>query len=512
MPINFGGFVGGGGGTTVIESSALTVATRSDNSHPAVFTNFAALEAYTATSDGTSDAASINVTSAENARQVFAVGTLNSNNQVTDVTAAYIRLNTAWVAVATNLVGTPGADGTGVDLSGFTDGQVPMVQSGNLAVSSIQQNTDGSIDIDALTRYERDSIQLGDQGFQEAYGALIKFRSLITNRNGIYNFSYYDTTSGSEKAVRVNLAAEDTLSNGVVATEDLPLTGSFTRTPSAIEAINELVFTSTPNTVLQGVRFTVTAQGQSEPYFYYPTRADWEAGTGEDLTADGSGNVTVNVSNSPLVAFDIIPVTVAYVVDSGVIRGTGSEPTFSVGRNVITLTTLADEDDIADAIINGTHTGITATAGTEINGVRTVNLTVTGTTPPAQATVTSFSVQGQSVVVDAGTDIGGVKTFNYSVENSNLVTAGAISFTPPGGSTTTIVNNVDPAGTSATGTVTSTTLTAGQSGVYTISFPVTAGGTIERTFTVRARTPAETLYYGTMATNTLQPHVKVDQE
>lgn len=83
--------------------------------------------------------------------------------------------------------------------------------------------------MDALARYERDSIQLG---FQEAYGALIKFRSLITNRNGIYNFSYYDTTSGSEKAVRVNLAAEDTLSNGVAATEDFSLTGSFTRTPS----------------------------------------------------------------------------------------------------------------------------------------------------------------------------------------------------------------------------------------------------------------------------------------
>lgn len=50
------------------------------------------------------------------------MGTLNSGNQVTAITAAYIRLNTAWVAVATNLVGTPGADGVdgaGVDLSGL---------------------------------------------------------------------------------------------------------------------------------------------------------------------------------------------------------------------------------------------------------------------------------------------------------------------------------------------------------------------------------------------------------
>ncbi|CAM0101652.1 hypothetical protein PODOV084v1_p0001 [Vibrio phage 340E47.2] len=101
----------GGGG-----SNLLIAATRSDNNNPAVFTDFAALEAYTATAAGTADAQSINVNNSRLAEEVFAVGTLNASNQVTAVTAAYIRLDGEWVAVAANLVGTPGADGTdGVD-------------------------------------------------------------------------------------------------------------------------------------------------------------------------------------------------------------------------------------------------------------------------------------------------------------------------------------------------------------------------------------------------------------
>lgn len=110
MPANFGqGSTSGDGGG----GGALVVATRSDNSNPAIFADFAALEAYTATSEGTTDAASINVTVSTAARQVFAVGTLNSGNQVTAITAAYIRLNDVWVSVVTNLVGTPGQDGSG---------------------------------------------------------------------------------------------------------------------------------------------------------------------------------------------------------------------------------------------------------------------------------------------------------------------------------------------------------------------------------------------------------------
>ena len=100
--VNFGGNGGGG--------NALVVATRSDNGDPAVFADFATLETYAATTSGTNDANSINVSDANDAMEVFGVGTISSG-QVTSLTAAYIRLNNAWVAVATNLVGSPGQDG-----------------------------------------------------------------------------------------------------------------------------------------------------------------------------------------------------------------------------------------------------------------------------------------------------------------------------------------------------------------------------------------------------------------
>lgn len=134
----------GGGGQ-------LIVATRSDNSNPAVFADFAALETYTATTEGTADAARINVTDADDAEEVFAVGTLNASNQVTAITAAYIRISPNWVAVATNLVGTPGAqgpagtpgsDGQGVDFTGIEDGQYLIKQGSSTAGASLSETSD----------------------------------------------------------------------------------------------------------------------------------------------------------------------------------------------------------------------------------------------------------------------------------------------------------------------------------------------------------------------------------
>lgn len=98
-------FAGDGGGGSLI------VATRTDNDNPAIFADFAALETYAATPDGTTDANRINVGDQGDAMEVFGVGTLNNGNQVTSITAAYIRLDNEWVSVATNLVGSPGLQG-----------------------------------------------------------------------------------------------------------------------------------------------------------------------------------------------------------------------------------------------------------------------------------------------------------------------------------------------------------------------------------------------------------------
>ncbi len=99
---------------------ALRVADRSDTNNPAVFSTFAELETYTATPSGTADATRINVDNANQAQEAFVLGTLNAQNQVTDITAAYVRVNNAWVAVTAIFAGTPGrngADGLALEFS-----------------------------------------------------------------------------------------------------------------------------------------------------------------------------------------------------------------------------------------------------------------------------------------------------------------------------------------------------------------------------------------------------------
>lgn len=91
---------------------ALKVATRSDNNNPAVFTNFAALETYTATTQGTADANRINVDNVNRAEEAFVLGTLDASNRVQTITAAYARVNGQWVAITAIFAGSPGQNGT----------------------------------------------------------------------------------------------------------------------------------------------------------------------------------------------------------------------------------------------------------------------------------------------------------------------------------------------------------------------------------------------------------------
>lgn len=97
---------GGSGG-----GNPLRVYARSDNGQPAVFATFAALETYTATQNGTSDAADINVSTASAAMFAFVVGTISNN--VLDAESVYIRLSGEWVLAINDLVGLPGSDGMG---------------------------------------------------------------------------------------------------------------------------------------------------------------------------------------------------------------------------------------------------------------------------------------------------------------------------------------------------------------------------------------------------------------
>ena len=200
--------IGGGGG------GALVVATRSDNSQPAVFADIAARDAYTLTASGITDAAEINVTDADDARFVFVVGTL-SGGDVATITAAYIRLSGAWVAVSTNLVGTAGTDGTDgtdgqdgtngtdgapgedgvVDLSGVAPNTVPVVNpAGDALISSALKQTTSLV---ATMPFSGPGERVLDIGPISAVseGSTVSF--LDRSRGRMFGAVVHDTTIGS---------------------------------------------------------------------------------------------------------------------------------------------------------------------------------------------------------------------------------------------------------------------------------------------------------------------------
>lgn len=474
MPANFGPTSSGGGGGGG-SGGPLIVATRSDNSNPAVFADFAALETYTATPDGTTDAANINVSSSTSATTVFAVGTLNTGNQVTSISAAYIRLSGAWVSVATNLVGTPGADGGGVTFAGLDPYEVVMIGPDGDPIHSGIRRTDngaGPYEFDETSVFPQESIQIGYSGILSAFGAVPQIRSYISDRRLIQPFTYWSKAAGSERSREITIAPTESLDVQTDTSTVMPLSGTFTMTTTASEALTDIYFTLTAGTSIEGLRFRARVQGSSDVFYYYPTRADYESGNGTDFTDSGNDPnvVRLDIIAAPIVVFEAQTIEVDYAYDSGSLLGDATNiPAFSVDRSIITLTDLAYRSEIPAPM-------------------------------PQTPVINSFSIQGQSTSVDAGTALTGSQVFNYSVTNPSQVGTGTITQTS-GGTTGTLSAAVDPTQTSISLTVTDATLAAGQEAVFTLTFPINSGGNLTRAFTVRARTPAETLYYGTMATN-----------
>jgi len=475
MPANFGPSSGSGEGSGSGGGGALIVATRTDNSNPAVFADFAALETYTATPDGTTDAANINVSSSTSATTVFAVGTLNTGNQVTSITAAYIRLNGTWEAVATNLVGTPGADGGGVTFSGLDPYEVVMIGPNSEPIHSGIRRTNsgtGPYEFDETSVFPQESIQIGYSGILSAFGAVPQIRSYISGRRLIQPFTYWSKAAGTERTREITLEPSERVDAQTDTSTTIPLSGTFSMQATASEALTDLYFTLAPGTSVTALRFRARIEGMTEPFYYYPTRADYEEGTGADFADTGNdpNTIRLDIISAPLVVFEAQTLEIDYEIDSGSILGDASNnPAVSVDRNVISLTDLAYVSEIPAPV-------------------------------PQTPSISQFRIQGQATSVDAGTTLTGNKTFQYGVVNADQVGTGSITQSA-GGTTGTLSASVDPTQTSIDLPVTDATLAAGESSVFTLTFPITSGGNLTISFTVRARTPAETLYYGTIDTN-----------
>lgn len=187
------------------------------------------------------------------------------------------------------------------------------------------------------------TIQVGEGLEISAAGVLQISRSKLTGiqyLNPIYSFD----TTGSQLPFWIEFQPE---SNLIVYADDstsTPLTGSFPTAATENELINRIIFKTNPNATLTGVRVQVIADSTGDPIFYFPSKADWLDGIGQDIVADASGMAQINITDIPIALLQGETLTNEYRVDSGVVLGDGvSTPYLEVARQTGTFYNLLTE-------------------------------------------------------------------------------------------------------------------------------------------------------------------------
>lgn len=338
-------FGGGGGG-----AGSLIIATRSDNGNPAVFTDIAARDAYTATADGTADAARINVTDANQAQEAFAVGTLNGSNQVTSITAAFIRLNGIWVAVATNLVGTPGTPGApgqdGVaDLTSVTNGRIPYNNAGTLENSPLRRLSNGNVFIQGIANIEAGTLALGPFIDISERGGFIGLTNGLDDEFTLVDYRTPQDAATSRPRILELTAGQANTVLQAIDTETLTSPVAFSYTPTTLSRVNAFIFQV--GTAVTNLRFRIRDNADPTVILkYFPSEADWLDNTGVDFA---QGQMFLNLGNSelPLSANRTLDIDVLF--DSGSLLGdTNGFPTLTVVNQPGQFTDLAYLDDTFD--------------------------------------------------------------------------------------------------------------------------------------------------------------------
>lgn len=487
----FDGTTGGGAG-------ALLVATRSDNNQPAVFSDFSALETYTATPDGTTDAARINVSDADLAEEVFALGTLDGNDQVESITAAFIRLDNAWVSVATNIAGTPGAPGQDgqADLTGLTDQRVPFNNAGSLEDSPIRVMSDGSAFVQGITRIESGTLAVGPFVEVSERGGFLG----LTNAFGDeFTFVDYRTPRGEPSSAPRLLEyteAENNFDIQTVQTESLSSPVSFQYTPTMLARTNALL--GQVGTDVTNLRFRVTnVNDVTQVLKYWPSEAAWLDGTGEDFVA---GQIMIDFEDTELPLNQNTTLQIDIRFDSGTLLGdTNGVPALTAILQRGQFADVALDRQLVDGIsaeVSGQALTISLSRGGTLSDLMaTVNIPAGGSTPApgnTSASITRFEIAGQPTSVLAGTELSGTKTFNYNVNHPEDV-SGNLSLVQNG---VVLRSDISPSGNTFTHAITAQTLNNNQQAVFELRGITNENIAIQMFFRVRAHLPAEQMFYG----------------
>ena len=245
------------------------------------------------------------------------------------------------------------------------DGKIPFKASGEFEDSPLSwSGVPGENVISSETiEVPPGTIQIGEGLKMSAAGVIPIFNSLLTGKKYVPNLFEYDST-GSNTPFALDIAAETQVIVQADFSASTPLTGTFNTTTTTSQFINSFELKTNASAVLAGVKLQLVSQSTGEPIYYFPSKAAWEDDTGEDLTADGSGNIKIGFEEAPLGLLVGETITTSYKIDSGVLLGTGTVPYHAIDQQIATFVNMATEPWVVDYVAQ--HGGGGATTFTEL--------------------------------------------------------------------------------------------------------------------------------------------------
>ncbi|MCP3924536.1 MAG: hypothetical protein GY714_18335 [Desulfobacterales bacterium] len=320
----------------------------------------------------------------------------------------------------------------------ITNTYIPIKLSGAFANAPIHWSGVSGQDIvfDEAIDLPPGTMKIGEGQSTSAIGVIPFWTSSLTGYTYSGILHRYNTTTGSvDRPFTSSFAgATDIVVSG--GTDSVPLTGTIPITTTAIEAILAFKFLTDPSATVNGIRVVVTSVATGNPLYYYPTKAKYLAGEGNDLTADGSGNISVDISHAPLGLLSGQALTYTYAADSGVIKGTGVIPALTISRMITTLKSVIIDDGSGNVSVDGdVHVGRNVVVNGTITSQSTENLLVTdnhillnngyvSTAAISGGVVHNLQSTGLTDTVTAGAFVAGVA----STSNPTVATVGATTF------------------------------------------------------------------------------------
>lgn len=241
-----------------------------------------------------------------------------------------------------NITG-PGSD----IIDNTTEGSIPVKQGNSFVDSPMSwSGTEGDnvVSIETM-EVPPGTFQIGEGLKMSAAGVVPIYRSSLTGITYMPCLNSFDT-SGSDRPFWFELEAEQ---NDIVQpdfSQPVPLSGMFEIVVSDTSIINCIILRCTPNDVVDGMRIRISSQTTGNPIYYYPSKAKWNKGEGEDIQVGPDGRFVLDISNAPLALLAGETLEIDYNIDSGDLFGDGTVPYVEVCEQVANFVYLVEEAPI----------------------------------------------------------------------------------------------------------------------------------------------------------------------